>query len=201
MTQTRAKYMHAYYLANKAKIIERSAKWCKANPEKALACVQNWTKRNPEKIAAKYRRWYIKNRPANAARARKRRERERRVESTDAISSTVLAQLVSSCARMKCAICGKNMPKSDRTVDHVIPLAKGGTGHIGNLQIVHLSCNCSKHCKTPDQLNGQHQMNFAGNGAQPNTNRTNRATPIQLRAADELTDCQLDSIRHAINNN
>jgi hypothetical protein len=161
-------YDHAYYVAHRDEIIARSSQWQKDNPRLRYAATRRWEAKNPDKVAAKQARWVAKNLPKCALKTRKRRELVRAVEATDSVSSTVLAQLISSCARMKCGICGKNMPKADRTIDHVIPLAKGGTGHIGNLQVVHLSCNCRKHCKTPDQLTGQHEMNFAGNGAQPN---------------------------------
>lgn len=160
----RSKYMHAYYLANRQTIISKTKAWQQKNRTKSNRLKQAWAKRNPKLVAAKYARWIAKHLPECAAKTRKRRELSRSVEQCDATSSNVLAQLISSCAKMRCSICGKNMPKNDRTIDHVIPLAKGGTGHIGNLQVVHLSCNCSKRCKTPDQLTGQHEMNFAGRG-------------------------------------
>jgi 5-methylcytosine-specific restriction endonuclease McrA len=165
----RSAYFRKYYQLHKSKLIAKAAAWGKANPEKKYGYAKKWVKKNPDKVAAKFKRWMVKNLPACAIKSKRRRELVRNTESTDSISSTVLAQLISSCAKMKCGICGKNMPKSDRTYDHVIPLAKGGTGHIANLQVVHLSCNCSKNCKTPDQLTGQFEMNFAGNRAHLNT--------------------------------
>lgn len=168
MTERSKDYSRRYYAKHRAKVIARCAQRVREHPVEHYACTKKWAKANPEAVAAKFKRWYEKNKPANATRSRKRRERLRNVESTDAASSTVLAQIISSCARMKCSLCGKNMPKSDRTIDHVIPIAKGGTGHIANLQVVHLRCNCSKRSKTPDQITGQHEMNFAGNRAHLN---------------------------------
>jgi hypothetical protein len=40
-----------------------------------------------------------------------------------------------------CAECGT---RDDLTVDHVIPLARGGTNHISNMQVLCLSCNIRK---------------------------------------------------------
>jgi 5-methylcytosine-specific restriction endonuclease McrA len=45
------------------------------------------------------------------------------------------------------------MSKKDRTIDHIIPLSKGGTGDVWNLRIVHLKCNLEKWAKMPDELN------------------------------------------------
>lgn len=41
----------------------------------------------------------------------------------------------------KCQICGT---EKNITVDHIIPMSKGGTNHIENLQPLCVSCNCSK---------------------------------------------------------
>lgn len=44
----------------------------------------------------------------------------------------------------KCAICGKFVPYDEFTVDHIIPLVKGGTNEAGNLQCAHKWCNFIK---------------------------------------------------------
>ena len=46
--------------------------------------------------------------------------------------------------RTPCQECG-TMKKL--TIDHVVPISKGGTHSIGNLQSLCLSCNCSKNNK------------------------------------------------------
>ena len=44
----------------------------------------------------------------------------------------------------KCVACGKWFPKSQITVDHIIPKRKGGLDVISNLQAMCRSCNSSK---------------------------------------------------------
>jgi len=44
----------------------------------------------------------------------------------------------------KCAICGR---RKKLTVDHIIPLSKGGTNYIDNIQPLCKSCNSSKNNK------------------------------------------------------
>jgi 5-methylcytosine-specific restriction endonuclease McrA len=80
-------------------------------------------------------------------------ERKRNAPPCDKQSVNLLCQLISSASRLKSGICGNNMPKTDRTIDHVIPLSKGGSGEIWNLRIVHMRCNSKKHDKMPDELN------------------------------------------------
>lgn len=51
----------------------------------------------------------------------------------------------------RCAICGKKIRDfEDLTVDHIIPLAKGGKNTIENCQLAHKSCNSYKNDNLPD---------------------------------------------------
>lgn len=47
----------------------------------------------------------------------------------------------------KCLKCGQSV---ELTVDHVVPVSKGGTNDISNIQPLCLSCNSSKGAKTVD---------------------------------------------------
>lgn len=55
-------------------------------------------------------------------------------------------------ANGKCAICGKPVEFKKMTVDHKVPIAKGGTNDLGNLQLAHLSCNRAKSDMLLDEL-------------------------------------------------
>ena len=51
-----------------------------------------------------------------------------------------------------CAKCGRNEPFKNQkckklTQDHIIPISKGGTNDIKNIQPLCLRCNCRKHNK------------------------------------------------------
>lgn len=43
-----------------------------------------------------------------------------------------------------CALCGEQMPSNDMTVDHIVPLSKGGADTITNMQLAHSRCNMAK---------------------------------------------------------
>lgn len=43
-----------------------------------------------------------------------------------------------------CGICKKSVPDGDKSLDHIIPIARGGRNDVINLQIAHLRCNQMK---------------------------------------------------------
>lgn len=49
----------------------------------------------------------------------------------------------------KCQLCGKTNEESKLTIDHIIPVSKGGKNNINNLQPLCHSCNVHKSNKMP----------------------------------------------------
>lgn len=43
-----------------------------------------------------------------------------------------------------CFVCHKDMPLRDRTLEHIIPLIRGGTDDLDNLALTHEKCNSLK---------------------------------------------------------
>lgn len=52
----------------------------------------------------------------------------------------------------RCAICGEFVPYDEFTVDHIIPLAKGGDNKLTNLQCACRVCNSIKQDILPEDL-------------------------------------------------
>ena len=100
-----------------------------------------------------YHRNYCNNHPENISHLKARRyARERNAEG----SHTLLQwQMLKASYYYKCAICGDKKPL---TKDHIIPLSKGGTDYIENIQPLCKNCNSKKHTKiiyeNPELLRG-----------------------------------------------
>ena len=50
-----------------------------------------------------------------------------------------------------CRLCGRALTLAEATVDHVIPLGRGGSNGTDNLTLVCVSCNHDKDCKLPTE--------------------------------------------------
>ncbi|MFN6537593.1 MAG: HNH endonuclease [Nostoc sp. EkiNYC01] len=46
--------------------------------------------------------------------------------------------------KYQCRSCGKTAPETNLTIDHIIPLARGGQNDISNLQTLCFTCNQQK---------------------------------------------------------
>lgn len=95
-----------------------------------------------------YHRAYHQARPGlRALHARNRRARERQ-----ALGTLTFQQWEALKVRydFRCLCCQRREPEIKLTIDHVVPLCKGGTNSIENIQPLCLSCNTSKRTKIID---------------------------------------------------
>lgn len=117
-----------------------------------------WRTANPEKHRAEQRAYYARNR--NKIR-RRRSERGvnsgyskvahalRRSRKTKAGGSFTISEWNLLCRKYnyRCLCCGK---RKKLTADHVIPITKGGTSNIDNIQPLCGPCNLRKYTKIID---------------------------------------------------
>jgi 5-methylcytosine-specific restriction endonuclease McrA len=95
------------------------AAWREANRERYRELLRNWKKANPEKVRAR------------------KKNRSKRIR-------IFLKQI----QRGRCAICGQRLGKQTH-IDHIVPLALGGSNARSNLQLTHPSCNLAKNKRDP----------------------------------------------------
>lgn len=120
----------AYRLSGRETLCKR--KYRELNKERLRVLDREWCARNPEKVQAKYHRRATAKRNAGGS---------------------FSAQEWSDLKRLygfRCLACGRHEPDIKLTVDHVIPVSKGGSNSITNIQPLCGSCNYSKRDKQID---------------------------------------------------
>jgi len=164
----------AYHKDNKEKLVERAKKWNEGNPERAAGHRKKWLSKNMEKVKE-----YAKNRvfPPGHQKEQSRRRREknpelmreyrRRSEKKNPQAKAIrenrrraikIAAPGTGVSRRewqevlrqqggKCLRCGTS---DDLSMDHVVPLVKGGADDPDNIQVLCRPCNSKKGIKTID---------------------------------------------------
>lgn len=61
---------------------------------------------------------------------------------------TRYAEMVSKQPLVCCPLCGMPMHITEVSIDHIVPISKGGTNDRSNLQLTHVWCNLEKGDKT-----------------------------------------------------
>lgn len=122
----------ARYAANRDAALEYQREWRAAHKADRLDYNRRWREANPEK-------WN------NYGHERRARQRETSVGPID----------LKAIWTGQCALCGDPIDPSlkrpdlmSKSVDHIVPLARGGTHTQGNVQWAHLGCNFSKGART-----------------------------------------------------
>ena len=55
-------------------------------------------------------------------------------------------------ARGICHYCGKKFPREELTIDHIVPISRGGRSTRGNMVVCCRSCNQAKKYLTPAEM-------------------------------------------------
>lgn len=148
----RQAYNKTYRAKNPGKSTETSRAWHKNHPEqskiKSREDARKWRENNPEESRIHTRKSVRKWRENNPeeAKARQRRRRAQKLGNGGLHTATQWKALCNHYGN-KCLACGEIKPLTE---DHIIPLSKGGSDDISNIQPLCHSCNARKHNKTID---------------------------------------------------
>lgn len=151
----------AVYREQNATVLkERDREFRRLHAEKIAADKREYRKRNRKRLAAKDRRYRQENPELLRASARAHYERVRKTPEAQkryrlAVArrrARILGAFVEDVAREVvferdaglCGICGAPVDAEDWHLDHVVPLALGGTHEYSNVQVAHPRCNMSK---------------------------------------------------------
>lgn len=148
------------YYRNREEKIKRVIEWSKKNPERHNYFVDLWHRKNKDKVNSsnkKYRennpekvreitRNYRTKHPEKNTQYNENR-RSRKISNGGSISDKEWVSIKIKYGNI-CLCCGRNDVKL--TMDHIVPLSKGGLHSPDNIQPLCGRCNSRKHNKTID---------------------------------------------------
>ena len=136
--QIKIKYRN-YYYTRREKAIQNTLNWQKGNQNKVKVYRQKANKKKWK--IEKWKEWYRKRLPIkNAIR------RTRLSNSFGQFTKQEWENLKRAYSYI-CPSCKKREPEIKLTIDHIIPLSKGGTNYISNIQPLCGKCNNHKYTK------------------------------------------------------
>lgn len=139
-------YLKKWYAANPESKSEAQLRYQASNREKVAGWIKAYKARHPERLKAQ--RAAYKQRPEVKMRSRLRANLSR--ARVGGYGNGILEVTEFDFQRMLdgqhglCATCAQAKPL---TIDHIVPVSKGGTNDLGNLQLLCRPCNTSKMTK------------------------------------------------------
>lgn len=139
--------------------VARSTKWRAANKERANERYRKHYAENSERYKEKgrirNRAWYLSHQEEQKQRSKEYRiahpevkrvsENKRRTAKAGGGTFFILPKEITKLLSSNCSYCGT---AENVTLDHIVPISRGGKHSIGNLQSLCGSCNSSKNAKT-----------------------------------------------------
>lgn len=132
-------------LANTEYLKEKRAARYAANPEAEKRKNAAWYEANKEKVSEYGKQWNAEN--PEAGRLKNNARRARKNASTGSLSKGITKKLF-SLQKGKCPCCGEPLGENYH-LDHIMPLALGGSNSDDNVQLLRKRCNSQKHAKHP----------------------------------------------------
>lgn len=142
-----ARYMRQRYADDPVAARAQSGRWRAANPETVRAAAAQSRAKNVEGQRVRMAQW----RANNPELCRAARDRRRAREMNAAVGEDFTREEIFDRDRWVCGICEKPIDQAlsypdpmSASLDHVIPLARGGEHSRANAQAAHLRCNVRK---------------------------------------------------------
>lgn len=132
-----------WVVSNRARHQANGRQWRQENVDRARECDRARYAKNPDRWRESAKRWLANNPEKIAEYNSARRARKQGAEgryTADDVARIFAMQ------KGRCACCGKRRPL---TVDHIVPLSRGGTNWPSNLQGACHSCNSRKNARDP----------------------------------------------------
>jgi 5-methylcytosine-specific restriction endonuclease McrA len=107
------------------------------DPDKARATSQAYREQNPEKVKAQYKRWHQENPQKARDKHQRYVARRRGAERVEKIDRRYVYERDGG----KCHICCRSVSSKRFSLDHLVPLSRGGNHTLDNVRLAHIPCN------------------------------------------------------------
>lgn len=142
-------YARRWAEANYERKRENLRRWRGANREHSREYARRWYETNSERAREKNRQWCKNNLDKNRYYEHTRRARKH--GNGEAMTSAEYREWEAA-QEKKCFYCDADLSNGSYTVDHIVPLSKGGVHQANNLCIACKPCNFSKGDKDPEEF-------------------------------------------------
>lgn len=132
-----------YHLANADANHARNKVWREAHKEERAQSFAQWRKANPD--------YFTEWNAANPDKVRDKSVRRRAQLRGQFLESVYLSVLIERDKRT-CGICGKRIASGQESVDHILPVSKGGAHSYANTRLAHRLCNVRRNNRGTAQL-------------------------------------------------
>jgi 5-methylcytosine-specific restriction endonuclease McrA len=132
-----------YHEEHKEEISEYKKRWATENEESLSASKRKHYERNRDEIIARSKKW-AENNPEKVSQAKANNSRKRRAAKHASLGRFSAEEFEALCESYQniCLACGDT--EAVLEADHVVPLTKGGSDDISNIQPLCGSCNRKK---------------------------------------------------------
>jgi 5-methylcytosine-specific restriction endonuclease McrA len=136
----------AWWVLNPGALAASSARFRERHPDRAREIARLAYQRHRQERLALSARWALANRQRKAAAEQRRRAAKRQIEGHGVDPADWLAMVVA--AQGRCTYCGEVRPL---TMDHRMPLSRGGRHELENVVPACKPCNSRKHTRTEEE--------------------------------------------------
>lgn len=146
-------YCKEHYWEDPDKARKRVLDWQKKNPDTKRESNKKWITNNIEKYKIMVNNWRSKNKEL-LLKSKRLSNSKRRSASKDKIEIKEWNSVLEFYGN-KCLCCGRT--DLQLTIDHIVPLSKGGKNLVDNVQPLCMPCNSKKGTKIIDYRKGNRE--------------------------------------------